>query len=56
MSETIDLEALNTAMNKSKSEFDIATGLIANALTDVHERLERIEQWITESQKNPQEA
>lgn len=56
MSETIDVEALNNAMKKSKDEFDIATGLIANALKDVHERLERIEQWITESQKSPQEA
>jgi len=54
MSETIDLETLNTAMNKSISEFYIATELIANALTHVHKRLERIEQWITENQKNPQ--
>ncbi len=49
-----DLEELQGAMKMAKDEFDIATGLLATALTDVHERLERIEKWITESQKSPQ--
>lgn len=55
MSEEVDLKELTTAMKKSKEEFDIATSLIANALKDVHERLERIETCITESQAKTQE-
>lgn len=51
MSDDISMEDLTKSMKKAKDEFEIAAGLIATALTGVHERLERIERWITESDK-----
>jgi len=32
--------------NQGMKEFDIAASLLTNALQAIHERLERIEQWI----------
>lgn len=56
MSDELNIEDLTKSMKKAKDEFEIAAGLIATALTGVHERLERVERWIEESQKqNPQE-
>ena len=48
---TEELEKLVTELNKSRNEFDIATTCVAQALQSVCERLDRVELWISESQK-----
>lgn len=47
-----ELELLFKELNKSKTEFDIATTCVAQALQSMCERMDRIELWISESQKN----
>jgi hypothetical protein len=50
MSDSID--KLINELNKSKTEFDIATTCVAQALQSMCERLDRVELWILENQKN----
>jgi hypothetical protein len=54
MSERI--EELMAKLNKSKDEFDIATTCVAQALQSMCERLDKVELWILENQKNPQRS
>jgi len=56
MSDELNLEELAKALKKSRDEFDIATACLATGLKEIHERIERIERWIAESQKSLQES
>jgi len=47
-----EMVKLVNELNKSKNEFDIATTCVAQALQSMCERLDRVELWIIESQKN----
>jgi len=47
------LDKLQAELQKSKAEFDILATCLAQALQSLHERLDKVELWITESQKNP---
>jgi len=49
MSEQIN--ELMAELRKSKAEFDIAATCVAQALKVLHERLDKVELWITEDQK-----
>lgn len=49
------IEELMVELNKSRAEFDIATTCVAQALQSMCDRLDKVELWITENQKNPQE-
>jgi hypothetical protein len=42
---------LSDELKKSMKEFDIAATCLAEAMQAFHERLERIEQWITNEQE-----
>lgn len=46
------VEELMIELNKSRAEFDIAATCVAQALQSVCERLDKVELWITENEKN----
>ena len=48
-----ELKQLTTELEKSRAEFDILATVLAQALQSLHERLDKVELWITENPKNP---
>jgi hypothetical protein len=50
-----EMKSLQDALLKAKNEFDMAANCLFKALEDMHKRLERIETWMLESQKNLQQ-
>lgn len=45
------LDAVCDSMESAQAEFNQATQCLVEALTTIHERLERIEKWIESQQK-----
>lgn len=46
MNDNKSIESLKEDLQKSRQEFDTATTLVAQALTNFNERMENIEKWI----------
>lgn len=47
-----ELITLKAELQKSKAEFDILINLVIQSLQSLHERLDKVELWISESIKN----
>ena len=47
-----ELSRLRSELDKSRREFDVAATCLVQALEAFNQRMERVEQWIVESQKN----
>lgn len=47
------IEELISKLEKSRSEFDIATTCVAHSLQSICERLDKVELWMIEDQKKP---
>lgn len=48
-----NFKTIQAELHKSKAEFDIAITCIIQAIQSLHERLDRVESWISD-QKNRQ--
>lgn len=47
-----ELTKLKAELQKSKAEFDILSACIIQSLQSLHERMEKVELWISEGIKN----